>query len=221
VEYCYLHPVTFDEFLAAQCETEALRYIVSVKQDTAISKEIHAMLQKKFNTYLLVGGMPEAVAHYAESRSFIDVDPVYKSILTGLRDDVSKYASDAKAKYIQHIIEHASKYAGLPVKYEKFGESNFRSREMSEAFNVLEKAMLINRVFASTSKQISLSPFISYSEFRIFYKAWTWMQQGQKSAMDYTDFESLVNDAFGLKQSAPESKRQRLNCKVGGLHGAY
>jgi uncharacterized protein len=154
VEYCYLHPVTFDEFLGAQGETEALRYLISVKQDTVISEEIHTMLQKKFNTYLLVGGMPEAVAHYAESRSFIDVDPVYESILTGLRDDVSKYASDTKAKYIQHIIEHASKYVGLPVKYEKFGESSFRSREMSEAFDVLEKAMLINRVFASTSKQM-------------------------------------------------------------------
>jgi uncharacterized protein len=154
VEYCYLHPVTFDEFLAAQGETEALRYLISVNRDTVIPEEIHAIMLKKFHAYLLVGGMPEAVARYAESRSFIDVDPVYESILTGLRDDVSKYASDAKTKYIQHIIEHASKYVGLQIKYEKFGESNFRSREMSEAFDVLEKAMLINRVFASTSKQL-------------------------------------------------------------------
>jgi uncharacterized protein len=156
VEYCYLHPVTFDEFLAAQGETEALNYISSVKPDTVIPEEIHTMLMKKFHSYLLVGGMPEAVARYAESRSFIDVDPVYESILTGLRDDVSKYASIAKVKYIQHIIEHASKYVGLQIKYEKFGESNFRSREMSEAFDVLEKAMIVTRVFASASKQTPL-----------------------------------------------------------------
>lgn len=59
----------------------------------------------------------------------------------------------AKTKYIQHILEHASKYVGLPIKYEKSGESNFRSREMSEAFDALEKAMIIHRVFASTSRQ--------------------------------------------------------------------
>ncbi len=156
VEYCYLHPVTFDEFLTAQGETEAKNYIASVKPNTVIPEEIHKMLIKKFHSYLLVGGMPEAVARYAETQSLIDVDPVYESILIGLRDDVSKYASAAKTKYIQHIIEHASKYVGLQIKYEKFGESNFRSREMSEAFDVLEKAMIISRVFASSSKQMPL-----------------------------------------------------------------
>jgi predicted AAA+ superfamily ATPase len=156
VEYYYLHPATFDEFLAATGETEALNYLSSVREDTVIQEEIHAMMLKKFHSYLLVGGMPEAVARFAETRSFKEVDPVYESILTGLRDDVFKYASVAKAKYIQHIIEHASKYVGLPIKYERFGESNFRSREMSDAFDVLEKAMIVSRVFASTSKQMPL-----------------------------------------------------------------
>lgn len=156
VEYFYLHPVTFDEFLAALGETEVLNYISSVKPDSVIPEEIHTMMIKKFHEYLLVGGMPEAVARYEEGRTFIDVDPVYESILTGLREDVFKYASAAKTKYIQHIIEHASKYVGLQIKYEKFGESNFRSREMSEAFDVLEKAMLISRVSASASKQMPL-----------------------------------------------------------------
>ena len=156
VEYCYLHPATFDEYLAALGETEARNYIASVKQDSVIPEEIHRVMMKKFHSYLLVGGMPEAVAKYAETRNFIDVDPVYESILVGLRDDVFKYASSAKAKYIQHIIEHASKYVSLQFKYEKFGESNFRSREMSEAFDVLEKAMIISRVFASSSKQMPL-----------------------------------------------------------------
>ncbi|MFZ5570506.1 MAG: ATP-binding protein [Thermodesulfobacteriota bacterium] len=156
VEYYYLHPVTFDEFLSAQGEAEALSYLSSVKADTLIPGEIHDMMLKKFHTYLLVGGMPEAVARYAETKSFIDVDPIYESILTGLRDDVSKYASAAKTKYIQHIIEHASKYVGQQIKYERFGGSNFRSREMSAAFDVCGKAMLISRVFASKSKQMPL-----------------------------------------------------------------
>lgn len=156
VEYCYLHPVTYDEFLAALGETEALNYLRSVQPDTTIPEEIHAIMMKKFTEYLLVGGMPEAVARYARTRSFIDVDPVYESILTGLRDDVSKYAGVAKTKYIQHIIEHASKYVGHRIKYEKFGESSFRSREMSDAFDILEKAMIISRVFASASKQMPL-----------------------------------------------------------------
>ncbi|MBI5100027.1 MAG: ATP-binding protein [Nitrospirae bacterium] len=156
VEYCYMYPVTFEEFLSATGETEMISYINSIKHDSSIPPEIHTTLMKKYHEYLLVGGMPEAVAGYAETKSLIDVDPVYESILTGFKDDVLKYASLAKAKYIQYLVEHASKYIGLPVKYENFGGSGFRSREMSEAFDVIEKAMIISRVYASSSKQLPI-----------------------------------------------------------------
>ena len=156
VEYCYMYPVTFEEYLSAMGETESLHYINSVKPEKKIPVEIHNTLMKKYQEYLLVGGMPEAVARYAETKSLIDVDPVYESILTGFKDDVLKYASIAKAKYIQYLIEHAPKYIGLSIKYENFGGSGFRSREMSEACDVLEKAMVISRVYASASKQLPL-----------------------------------------------------------------
>jgi predicted AAA+ superfamily ATPase len=156
VEYCYMYPVTFEEYLSAMGETEILHYIDSVKPDKKITAEIHNTLLKKYHEYLLVGGMPEAVARYAETKSLIDVDPVYEAILTGFKDDVLKYASLAKAKYIQYLIEHSSKYIGLPIKYENFGGSGFRSREMSEAFDVLEKAMVISRIYASASKQLPI-----------------------------------------------------------------
>jgi len=156
VEYCYMYPVTFEEYLSAMGETESLNYINSVKPGKKIPAEIHNTLMKKYQEYLLVGGMPEAVARYAETKSLIDVDPVYESILTGFKDDVLKYASIAKAKYIQYLIEHASKYIGLSIKYENFGGSGFRSREMSEAFDVLEKAMIISRVYASASGQLPI-----------------------------------------------------------------
>ncbi len=156
VEYCYMYPVTFEEYLAALGETEILHYIDSIRPDKKIPPEIHDTLMKKHHEYLLVGGMPEAVAQYAETKSLIDIDTVYESILTGFKDDVMKYATLAKTKYIQYLVEHSSKYIGLPVKYENFGGSGFRSREMSEAFDVLEKAMVISRVYASATKQLPI-----------------------------------------------------------------
>jgi predicted AAA+ superfamily ATPase len=149
-----MYLVTFEEFLIALNEKETSQYIESIDSTDSISPEINAQLMKKYHEYLLVGGMPEAVARYAETRSLIDIDPVYESILTGFKDDVLKYASLAKSKYIQFLIEHASKSIGLQVKYENFGGSGFRSREVSEAFDVTEKAMIISRVYASASRQL-------------------------------------------------------------------
>ncbi len=156
VEYCYMYPVTFDEFLRALGDLELLEYLDNVNADSIISEEIHQLSLKKFHEYMIVGGMPEAVSTYIKTKTYIDVDSVYESILTGFKDDVYKYSSFAKSKYLQFVIEHAPEYAGLPVKYEKFGRSSFRSREMSEAFDVLEKAMIISRVYSSYSKEIPI-----------------------------------------------------------------
>jgi predicted AAA+ superfamily ATPase len=156
VEYCCMYPVTFYEFLEAMGERETLEYIKSIDVKSAVPEEIHRVLLKKHFEYVTVGGMPEAVSEYTHSRSFIDLDPIYESILTGFKDDVYKYASEAKVPYLQHVIEHSPKFAGKAIKYEHFGESGFRSREMKEAFDVVEKAMIVKRVYSSSSLAVPL-----------------------------------------------------------------
>jgi predicted AAA+ superfamily ATPase len=156
VEYCYMYPVTFYEFLEALGDMETLEYIKGLDYKSAIPEEIHRLLLKKYYEYLILGGMPEAVSRYIDSRSFIDLDPIYESILTGFKDDVYKYASEAKVPYLQHVIEYSPKYAGRIIKYENFGESGFRSREMKAAFDVIEKAMIVKRVYSSTSTAVPL-----------------------------------------------------------------
>ncbi|MCP5104720.1 MAG: ATP-binding protein [bacterium] len=156
VEYCYMFPVTFHEFLEAVGDTETLEYIKNTGYNAVIPEEIHQVLLKKYYEYVIVGGMPEAVAEYVENRSFIDLDPIYESILTGFKDDVYKYASGAKVPYLQHVVEQAPKFAGKVVKYENFGESGYRSREMKDAFDVIEKAMILKRVYSSYSTGIPI-----------------------------------------------------------------
>jgi len=168
VEYCYMHPVTFYEFLEAIGDREILDYISCFDFSTEIPEEIHRLLLKKFNEYVIVGGMPEAVARYVEDRSFLDLDPVYESLLTGFKDDVYKYSSQARVPYLQHVIQHCPHYAGKSIKYEKFGESDFKSREMKNAFDVLEKAMIIKRVFSSSSTRIPFTENLRKSPKLIF-----------------------------------------------------
>lgn len=168
VEYCYMYPVTFYEFLKALGDLETVQYLNNLNYSTNIPHEIHNVLLKKFYEYIIVGGMPEAVAEYIQSRCFIDLDSIYESILTGFKDDVYKYASRAKAPYLQHIIEHSPKAAGKTIKYENFGGSGFRSREMKEAFDVIEKAMVVKRVYSSASSNIPLTENLRKSPKLIF-----------------------------------------------------
>jgi len=157
VEYCYMYPVTFDEFIKAKKDEKTSNFLASITFDSKISDPLHRVLSKKYNEYLIVGGMPEAVDEYSKQSSFINLDPIYESIITGYRDDVFKYSSKAKGQYIQHVIENSPFYAGKIIKYEKFGGSGYRSREMKEAFDIAEKAMIVTRVRPSASKK---SPII-------------------------------------------------------------
>ena len=151
VEYCYMYPVTFDEFIKAKKDKETSNFLASINFDSRISDSMYDVLSKKYNEYLIVGGMPEAVDEYIKQSSFINLDPIYESIITGYRDDVFKYASKAKGQYIQHVIENSPIYAGKIIKYEKFAGSGYRSREMKEAFDIAEKAMIVTRVSPSSS----------------------------------------------------------------------
>jgi len=72
----------------------------------------------------------------------------------GYIEDVEKYSNLARAKYLTHAIDRAPLYAGERITYEKFGESSFRSREMKEAFDVLERALIVYRARPSVSTQI-------------------------------------------------------------------
>lgn len=151
VEFCYLPPVRFDEFMNALGYQQSVAFLSERKLYDTIPQNIHDTLSRQFQEYVAIGGMPEAVQIYRQSKSPLDVVPIFESLITGFQDDVFKYSTTAKAPYFRHVIEHAPRYAGKAVTYEKFAGAPYRSREMSEAFSVLEKAFLLQRVYPSSA----------------------------------------------------------------------
>ena len=151
VEYAYVYPLTFFEFLGAMKEDSLLVFLQKVTLQEKIPEAIHQRALKLFYQYTLVGGMPEIVSMYAEKKSQEEINSTYSSLLTAYSEDIFKYASSAEVKYLRHALERSPYFAGERITYEKFGGGAFRSREMSEAFNVLEKTMIVRKVSATKS----------------------------------------------------------------------
>ncbi|SJZ39682.1 hypothetical protein SAMN04488128_10136 [Chitinophaga eiseniae] len=155
VEYLVIHPVSFPEFLGAVNETSVLSYLKKVP----VAKFAEDKLMKLFRTYCLIGGMPEIVAQYAASKDLSALQTTYESLLVSYLDDVEKYAhSNAQIEYIRHAIRVSFAEAGKRIKYQGFGNSNYKSREMGEALRALEKALLIHLVFPQTAPVLPLLP---------------------------------------------------------------
>jgi len=160
VEYLAVRPCSFTEFLGALGENQILEKVLNVELPDAI----HSYTMKLFNEYVLVGGMPEVVALYSENRDIVALRKVYDTLLSGYRDDIEKYASNKTEKSVlRHILKNGWRYAGQRIKFEGFAEANYKSREVGEAFRTLEKAMLLELVYPTTTTDLPIAPNLKKS----------------------------------------------------------
>jgi predicted AAA+ superfamily ATPase len=164
VEFCVMYPLSFQEYLIATGEEEALKLLKNIP----IPDYAHNKLLKLFNRYTLIGGMPEVVGTDADTRDIQQILPLYEGLLISYIDDVEKYASNqSMARIIRHIINNAFYEFGNRITYKGFGRSNYRSREMSKAFQLLEKTMFLRLIFPTTHTRIACVEkfFITQNEF--------------------------------------------------------
>lgn len=156
VEFMFLHPFSFEEFLLAMGENITL----DLYEEVPVKAYSHLKLLDLFHRYSLVGGMPEAIKTYIESSfDIVQTNRVFNGLTLTFLEDVEKYASDEKtANIIRHAINSIPYEAGKRIKYAGFGKSNYSSREISEVMSILEKTMLINFLRPTTSLELPVIP---------------------------------------------------------------
>ncbi|MDR0371548.1 MAG: AAA family ATPase [Prevotellaceae bacterium] len=160
IDYLALRPCSFSEFLGAIGENQIREKLLKCE----LPEAIHSRVMKLFNEFVLVGGMPEVVARYAENRDIVALRRVYDTLLNGYQDDVEKYAGNkTERNVLRHILKNGWRYAGQRIRFECFGESNYKSREVGEAFRTLEKAMVLELCFPTVSTDVPLSPDLKKS----------------------------------------------------------
>jgi predicted AAA+ superfamily ATPase len=158
VEYMALRPCCFVEFLSAIGETEMRNAI----EEYAVPEVLSEKAMNLFNTYTLIGGMPEVVSHYAENKDVVALSKVYKSLLTGYQDDVEKYAkNEAMSHIIRHILSYGWTFAGARITTGGFAGSAYKSREILETFRTLEKALLLELSYPTTTEALPLIPSLT------------------------------------------------------------
>lgn len=156
MEFGYLYPLDFFEFLEAVGENSLLSFLKNFDFKQKIPLSIHQKSLALFYDYTLIGGMPEAVKVYRENKNIQDVNLVYSNLFTSFKDDIYKYASPATSKYLSFVLEQSPLFAGLSITYEKFAGSNYKSREVHNAFDTLSSAMLLYQVKATKSPNLPL-----------------------------------------------------------------
>ena len=155
VEYLALRPCSFREFLRATGEEAML----PVLERPEVSLAFHDRLLGLFNLYTLIGGMPDVVQIYAERRDILALNKIYETLLQGYRDDVEKYTQGRQMPdVVRFLLKEGWNMAGQTVTLGRFAGSNYNAREIGEAFRLLEKAMLTELVYPTTSTEVPAIP---------------------------------------------------------------
>ena len=100
VEIQQMFPLDFEEFLWATGVSK--EWIANIqahyKKEEPLDESTHNLLLKRFQYYLLVGGLPDAINRYLEDRNMVRVRMVHKDIHELYRIDASQYDEDHKLK---------------------------------------------------------------------------------------------------------------------------
>ncbi len=147
VDYLYLHPLNFGEFLEGMRQEEVLKAFKTIP----VADYAHQILLDLFHEYAVVGGMPECLANYVEHKNVASLSRIYNRLWQSYKDDVEKYAQNqTERKVIRHIIETAA-FEPDRIKFEGFGKSNYKSREVGEALAALDMARIISLIYPTTN----------------------------------------------------------------------
>lgn len=152
-----MFPMDFEEFLWAMGDEVMMPYIRAQFENRLPMRTFHRRAMDYFRQYLIVGGMPQAVAKYVETRNFEKADEVKRDILALYRNDIRKYADNQETKVAAifdeipgQLLKHEKKFRLTALR------DDARMRDYSQAFFWLSDAKIINCSYNSTEPSIGL-----------------------------------------------------------------
>lgn len=170
VEYTYLNPMTFEEFLMAKNEV-AYRKLSTLSLLEPIPLPLHNVYNDLFKEYLVSGGMPAAVKAMVNDEGALRVDEIKSDIITGYIDDFPKYSELSGKKYDSDLLTLLfTKVMGRPANGMKYVElaPGYRAEVVRSHLKVLEDARVIRRSFSSSENKLPLIMTENKKAYKLF-----------------------------------------------------
>lgn len=168
VNFLKMYPMDFEEFLWALNEdfsAELLR-----KHDEAVVSGLHEKYVELLRQYYFVGGMPEAIGTYVQTKSVIETRDVQKAILEAYRNDISKHAPLKEIERIQLVLRTLP--AQLAKENKKFVYSavrkGARAAEFETAIQWLVDAGIVYRINRVSRPGLPLRAYEDFNAFKLY-----------------------------------------------------
>jgi len=150
----YLYPFSFEEFLLAQKHEMLVKAYRQANWKNPLSEPVHQELNKLMKAFLVTGGMPEAVAKYIKTKSFLESQMAIDDLIVSLKNDFKKYKKKMPSIYIENVFESIAGQAGGKFVYERV--QNLNHSQVKQALELLIMANLVIPVTHSSANGIPI-----------------------------------------------------------------
>lgn len=184
VQFLEMHPMTFLETLLAAGNEAAAEVVMG--PHCAVPEAMHRFLLDEVRRYCFVGGMPEAVKAFVETRSLQETFDVHRDLCEAYRADFTKYARRSDPRGLDQVLVAVAQGVGGQVRYAGLAP-DFTGPTSKHAFDLLCKARVIRKVPACDPSGLPLGASAKPGRFKaILLDVGLWQHlSGMKVAAEY------------------------------------
>lgn len=151
----FMFPMTFDEFLIANCEQLLMEARNSASSSQPLSQPLYEKLVGLTRTFMLVGGMPEAVAKWVETHDYLACQEIQDDIVVTYEDDFPKYRKKIDPMLLRNTMRSVAVQATDKFVFSAV-EGNYKAAEVKKALDMLAKAGIVVPVTHSDGNGLPL-----------------------------------------------------------------
>lgn len=185
VEFLYLRPLSFHEFLISQDHHKLVELLENATINQPLDDFAHQQLLKVLRLYFLIGGMPSVVRNYSNTHSLVECQSTLINILETYRSDFPKYATKTQFKYLQTLFEKAPGLICQHFKYTSISHDH-RSADIKVAIEHLGWAGLLYKILSTNASGIPLNVHSKENKFKMLF-----LDIGLVNSSNHLDFKTV------------------------------
>ena len=211
-----MYPLDFEEFLWANGMND--KVIDSVKscfeEEAAVPEGIHNVMMELLYRYVIVGGLPEVVNKFLETKNIELIYQVQRNLIAEYEEDMIKYADDADKARIRECFESIPKQLARDNKKFQYSvvRKGGRSSQYIGSIQWLEDAGLVRRCYNTQITELPLEG----NSIKDCFKLYTTDIGLLVAMLDYgTQADILRGNLLGYKGAIFENLMADFLCKSG------
>lgn len=194
-----MYPMDYEEFLWALDDHSTMNILKQVfEAKKPIGDQLNRKLMRDFRLYMLVGGMPQAVAEFKNTNNFKKVDDVKRDIINLYEDDFKKIDSTGRLAML---------FEAIPSQLNK-NSKGFQTKKILNSYKTTDTTILgliselkdskvISVAYHANDPDVGLSAYKDLNQFKLYMMdtgLFVTLQFKDKSFTENIIYEKLLND---------------------------